>query len=184
METLEYIRKHLHRFSEFAAVLSVCSLMVVSVYVAVDVVSRKALGISFFGTDELAGYAFAIVVGWGGCYSFMSGGMIRVDVIYVLLPGVGRAWLDVLAALATFLVATVLAYNAVELSLESLEFNNVSNTPLRLPLWMPQAAWSVGFYALAASSLLMTVETFLLALAGRHQDVIEITKSNGREVAT
>src|SRR5690606_9771633 len=114
---------------------------------------------------------------------FLSGGLIRVDVIYERLPVSVRAWLDVLAVLSTFLFAAVLAWNAVHLGIDSLVYNNVSNTPLRVPLWIPQFVWGAGFFALALSSFLAFVEVFLLALLGRHEQATVIVKANEDEGA-
>lgn len=181
MELLSKLRILFQKISETAAVLGVGALIATSIYVAVDVICRRAFGLSFVGTDELAGYAFAAIVGWGACFAFLSGGLIRVDVIYERLPVAFRAWLDVLAVLSTFIFALVLAWNAVHLGLESLTFNNVSNTPLRVPLWIPQIVWGAGFFALALSSFLIFVEVLLLAILGRHEQATAIVKSTENE---
>lgn len=181
MDFLSKLRVLAQKISETAAVVGVGALLATSIYVAIDVICRRAFGLSFVGTDELAGYAFAAIVGWGACFAFLSGGLIRVDVIYERLPASFRAWLDVLAVLSTFAFAVVLAWNAVDLGMESLTYNNVSNTPLRLPLWIPQLIWGGGFLALAISSLLTFVEVLLLALLGRHEQASLIVKAKENE---
>jgi TRAP-type C4-dicarboxylate transport system permease small subunit len=95
--------------------------------------------------DEYGGYVLAITSAVGFAYTFYEGSHIRIDVLVRLLPRSLRMASWFIAHLSLIFVAALFAQHAVFLALESWDFGAFANTPLRTPLYIPQAIWAGGF---------------------------------------
>ena len=129
--------------------------------VSADVIARKVLGVTFGGADELSGYAFAIGTTWALAFTLLRRANVRVDALYQHLPPKLCALLDILALVALGVFAGLLARYGFEVASESFTRNALSNTQLKVPLWIPQGLWFLG--------LALFVTTLgLLLLRGAH----------------
>jgi len=138
---LSIARLQLARFSRYVALAGLYSLLAVAVLVSADVLVRKLLGVAFVGADELAGYAMAVATSWALAYAFFQGSHIRVNVLHMNLAPRAQAWLDVLAVLTVAVMVGLLAWQVWVLTLDSWVYGSVSNTPLRVPLWLRGRAY-------------------------------------------
>ena len=130
--------------SRMAYIVGGWALIVLSIMVCVEVVLRKVFSLSLQGVDEYGGYALAITSAVGFAFTFYEGSHIRIDVLVRLLPRFLRITSSVVAHLSLIAVAALLANYAVDLTVESWEIGAFANTPLRTPLYIPQAVWSAG----------------------------------------
>lgn len=124
----------------FAGALMLAAAFLVSV----DVFLRKFLLISVGGSDELSGYAFAIGTAWALSFTLLQRANVRVDALYIYLPKLARAVLDMVAMLALGLFVGLLTWQAWLVVDTSLAFNSLATTPLQTPLWIPQSLWLAG----------------------------------------
>lgn len=131
--------------------------------IVVEVVARS-LGYATSFSVEYSGYVMASIISWACSYALLQKGHIRIDFLYTKRSEATKNLLDTLSVFLFFLVAAFLAWSAVGLMLESIEFDSVSNTTLRLPLWIPQGSWALGFLWLAVCSGLLTIRA-AIALA-------------------
>jgi TRAP-type C4-dicarboxylate transport system permease small subunit len=129
-------------------------IFLAALLVSVDVVARKAFGTSLGGADELSGYALAISTTWGLAAVLVARGNVRVDALYQHLPARLRGALDLVALAALALFAVPLAYHGYAVLETSWSLGALSNTPLKTPLWIPQALWVAG---LALFALMLVV---------------------------
>ena len=80
--------------------------MLSAIMVTLDVLSRKLIGFTISGSDEISGYVFAAGTAWAYSYCLLTRSNIRIDALYNLLPVPVRAVLDVLGlALLLFFMA-------------------------------------------------------------------------------
>lgn len=134
-------------------------LILLSIMVCAEIVLRKVFNHSLQGVDEYGGYALAVTSAIGFAFAFYEGSHIRIDVLVRRLPRSLRILSSVVAHLSLLVVAGLFAKYAVLLTIESWEINAFANTPLRTPLYVPQAIWAGGmclfFVALSVRLLVM-----------------------------
>lgn len=178
MSYLASARILFERLSRIAALTGLYVLFATTLLVSADVVVRKIFGIAFVGADELGGYALALATSWALSYAFFQGSHIRVNVLHMTLPPRAKAWLDVLAVLATVGLIGILAWQVWILAFDSWTFDAVSNTPLRVPMWIPQFIFLAGVVLFLISAVLVLLESLGLAMQGKYEETIALVEEN------
>jgi TRAP-type C4-dicarboxylate transport system permease small subunit len=147
--------------SRVAVWIGAALLIAAACIVSAEVILRKGFAtVAFTGSDEIASYLFAVGTSLSMAYVLVTRGHVRIDALYGLFGPRTRALLDVLAlvVLAVFLIA--LTERAFDVTMTSLTENSRSNTPLRIPVGIPQAGWLAGivlFLAVLAVAILRSV---------------------------
>lgn len=153
------------RLSRYAVWFAGALMLAAALLVSIDVLVRKLLVISLGGADELSGYAFAIGTAWALAFTLLQRANVRVDALYIHLPALARALLDVVALLALGLFVGLLTWQAWEVLDTSLAFDAHATTPLQTPLWMPQSLWLAGLVLFAFTWIPLFLRA-LMALSG------------------
>ncbi len=141
-------------------------LLAAAILVSVDVTIRKLFHLSVGGADELSGYAFAIGIAWAFPFALLRRANVRIDALYQHLPARLAAALDLLALIALAVFVTVLARYAWEVLAASWKLDALSNSQLKVPLWIPQGLWFTGLALFFATTLVLTLRTGLALLSG------------------
>jgi TRAP-type C4-dicarboxylate transport system permease small subunit len=124
--------------------------------ITVEVFIRKFLSLSLGGADELSGYGFAVAVTFGFACAALDRGHIRVDTLHNWLSERGKALLDIVAAVLLIVYFGALLQYGYRVVIDTWQMNAHSNTPLHVPLIVPQALWWLGLVlTMAVSSLLL-----------------------------
>ena len=135
--------------------------------VSVDVILRKAIGVTLGAMDEITGYIFIVATSWSFAFALIKRGHIRIDTLYVWFPSKVQIALDfVCMALMACFGSTVLWYAWFAVS-ETVRMGSVASTPLRTPLAIPQIAWLGGLIFFAATACLLLIAMFVLLFQGR-----------------
>lgn len=116
-----------------------------AVLIGLDVIARNAFAAAPFASMELSRYAFAGAIAFGMAHALVMRSHIRIDILHRLLPRALHAPLDTIALACMAPVATVFAWYAWDVVRESARLGAVSNSPLAVPLVVPQAVWAAGF---------------------------------------
>lgn len=145
--------------SRVAYILGGWLLILLSVMVCVEIVLRKVFNQSLQGVDEYGGYVLAITSAFGFAFAFYEGSHIRIDVLVRRLPRGLRIVSSLVALLSLLFVAAFIAKYTVLLAVESWDMESFANTPLRTPLFIPQAIWAAGIclFALAIAMRLLVM---------------------------
>ena len=140
------------------------ALLLSSIMVTLDVLSRKIFGYTISGSDEISGYIFAASTTWAYSYCLFTRSNIRIDAFYNMLSIRPRAILDVLGLLLLLYYIYLLTVNAASMFLENWEYNASAQTTLATPLWIPQIFWLSGlcFFLLSLAFLSLYSLTALL----------------------
>lgn len=149
------------------AIILLCSILV-----SLDVLTRKLLGSTFFESFELSTYGFAITVSLGCAYALITKSHIRIEVLYRMLPHLLQRVLDILAIFALLVAAGVLVWYAWSTFESSLILGAHSNTPLSVPLVIPQGLWLVGLVWFALAAAYLFLRGLFNFIAGRHHEVV------------
>ena len=130
-----------------------------------EVLGRQFPPLRIGGADELSSYVMAAIATWGFSYALVERAHVRIDLIHNRLPVAGRAILDIVALASVLLVAVLVAWHAYDVLGKSLARGSRSNTPLGVPLWMPQVVWFGGWaWMVITSGVLLALTVFLTAL--------------------
>lgn len=151
-----------------------CALLITA-----EVVSRKALGVSFVGADEVSGYVLAITVTWGASLALVRRAHVRIDVVHARLPARARAALDLVALAALLGTTALFAWYATRLLRTSIRTGAVSNTQMETPMWIPQALWVAGFWIFAAVIVVLMAAAARALAAGDAATAERITGVRG-----
>lgn len=131
----------------------------------------RYLGYAAVLSVEISGYMMASIVSWSACYALFEKAHVRIDILYQKRRPLTKSALDAVAIVSFACVAGVLAWSTLGLTLASWEFNDVSSSILRIPLWIPQILWALGFFWLALCCLTLTV-TVLFALKPHNRETV------------
>ena len=159
----------------YGAVARVCcilagwSLMLISVATCVEIITRKYFDYSFKGLDELGGYMLAGVSAFGFAYTLAKRSHMRVTLLFPYVSTSVQAILNVLAMVTLAAMAAFCAYRGIFEVLDSLASGKRSNTPLQVPIWIPQLVWLAGMMLFAAGAILMALHSMQLLFGNRLQ---------------
>ncbi len=142
------------------------ALLLSAIMVTLDVFSRKLLGFTISGSDEISGYVFAAGTTWAYSYCLLTRSNIRIDALYNLLAARSRAILDMIGLLLLLYYIYLLTANAFGLFMESVEYNSSAQTTLATPLWIPQAFWISGLCFFVLSLTFLSVYGFVALVRG------------------
>ena len=168
------IARGLRTANRWIALLCGIVLMGAVALIMAEVLGRQFPAMRIGGADELSGYVMAAIATWGFSYALVERAHVRIDLIHNRLPVMGRAALDIVALASVLLVAVLVAWHAYDVLAKSLARGSRSNTPLGVPLWMPQIVWFGGWAWMVITSGLLLALTVMLTALRRFEMVEQI----------
>ena len=109
-----------------------------------ELVTGEAIGLVIPSYAEFAGYFLAASSFLAIAYTLRGGAHIRVNLVINHLDARARRVVELCCTAAGAIFSTYAAYWMVLLTLESLEFGDVSPGIVPVPLWIPQLALDLG----------------------------------------
>lgn len=156
----------MERFSIAISWLFGLILLGLSVFVALETVSRKLFAYSFQGADELGGYVLAV----GGALAFsvalVERGHVRIDFVHEHLPARAQAGLNVLAALTMALLGGFFVRYCYPVVRDTVTYGSTAATPWATPLIYPQALWYGALVVFGALAILRLIQALWILLRG------------------
>ena len=152
-----------NRIALAAAWTGGATMIFASVMVTFDALIRKLFNTTLGGADEISGYLFAIATSWGLPFAFLRRANVRIDALYVHLPRIACAVVDLLGATLLAVFAVALTWRGLALVADSVAIGARSVTPLHVPLVLPQFFWLTG-WVLFSLCLLLVVFGIVRAL--------------------
>ena len=149
------------------AIVGGWALMAISVATCVEVLGRKYFSFSFRGLDEIGGYMLAGVSAFGFAYALSTRAHMRVTLLFPYVPTSMQSLLNVMAMLSLAAMATFCAWRGIFEVLDVLTSGRRSNTPLQVPLWIPQMIWFAGMSLFAAGAIFMALHSLYLLFRDR-----------------
>ena len=172
--TAMQIAGSLRTANRWIALLCGIVLLGAVVLIMTEVLGRQFPAMRVGGADELSGYVMAAIATWGFSYALVERAHVRIDLIHNRLPVMGRAVLDIIALASVLLVAVLVAWHAYDVLAKSLARGSRSNTPLGVPLWMPQIVWFGGWAWMVVTTSLLLALTVVLTVLRRFEMVEQI----------
>lgn len=165
------VHEILERISRFAVWVGGASLLIAAIIVFFDVLSRRFLGWTMSGSDEISGYVFAASTTWAYSYCLLHRSNVRIDALYNILPRPVTGILDVIGVSLLLYYMSIMTWYAWDATYESFVNNSVSITTLATPQWIPQSFWFVGLALFLVTLVFVTLYS-LVALAQRNWDLL------------
>jgi TRAP-type C4-dicarboxylate transport system permease small subunit len=161
------IARAVERGAGWLTVLCGWWLLVLTALTCLEMLGRKLLGFSLQGVDELGGFTLAVTSALAFSYTLLHRGHTRVDFMLSRLPAAARSTLNCLAMVTLALFALFAAWRGFVIVGESIEMQAISRTPLKTPMWLPQALWLFGWGVFAALASVQAVHAFGLLAKDR-----------------
>ena len=155
----------LRRINRGIALAVGLGLLGMAAFVVADVALRQVHA-SFGGSEELAGYAMALVSSWGMAFALLELGHIRIDLLRCRTGQTARALFDVGAMIAMSGVVVTIAIKCWPVVDRAIVNGSRANTPLATPLAWVQVPWFAGWVWFAVMSCLVTLAALSLVLRG------------------
>ena len=145
------------KLSDIGGALSALCIVAILVIVCAEVVLRQ-FKMSLLVTDEIGGYFNAAAVFLGLAYTLRTGGFIRVEVVYDILPSRLRTaarWLFTLAS--TAFVGTIFYYACLHVQYAFIQDTRAVSV-FETPEWIPQSIMVLGLGLLLLQLIAMIVD--------------------------
>lgn len=155
--------------SRACAIVAGWALLAISVATCIEILGRKYFDFSFRGLDEIGGYLLAGVSAFGFAYALSKHSHMRVTLLFPYVPAPVQSLLNVLAMASLAAMAAFCAWRGGAEVLDVLTTGKRSNTPLSIPLWMPQSIWFAGMVLFAVGAVLMALHSVALLIRDRLQ---------------
>lgn len=159
----------LRRLNRTIALIVGLGLLGMAAFVVADIVLRQVHA-SFGGSEELAGYAMALVSSWGMAYALLELGHIRIDLLRSRTQGKLRALFDIFSMIMMSAVVVTIAIKCWPVVERAIENGSRANTPLATPLAWVQIPWFAGWLWFAVMACLVTLAAISLFVRGRAAD--------------
>lgn len=160
-------------------------ILLAAVLIGIDVFLRKVFVLSIGGADELAGYALAIGSAWALAATLIERGHIRIDSLYMQLPGAVRIALDLVGLVLLVGFFALVFRHGIGVFEQSWTSGSRSQSALETPLVIPQAIWLVGLATFVLVGVIVFLAALLRILRGDRAGASALigTRSSAEEVA-
>ncbi|HEA53835.1 hypothetical protein LCGC14_0970040 [marine sediment metagenome] len=149
------MRRALDAFYRLGGALSALSLTLIMVMIVAQVLGRvldkllvwagfDALGLSIPGLAEIAAFLLLGATFFGLAYTFWQGGHIRVTLVLQYLPESLHRVMDMMVTLVATAITGFATWQSARLALDSFDYGDLSIGMVPVPLWIPQAAMTLG----------------------------------------
>ncbi len=155
------LRRGLDALYLAGGVAGALALLGIALLILVSVAARQ-VGRVVPSADDMTAFAVAGSAMLPLAYTFRHAAHIRVDLIIGRFKGPARTVLEALLLAISAGMIGFFAYAAFDQMTDSLEFDEVSQGMLKIPLWLPQLAMPVG----AGLFALALLDDLVVVLAG------------------
>lgn len=144
------LRRTLDALYKYAGYLAAVFLILILCFVTMQMVARW-IGTIFVGAPDFTGYCMAAASFLALPYALNAGTHIRVNLLLNAL-GRNRRYGEIWCWIVGTGLTSIWAYYAVKLTLESHQWNEISQGQDAWPLWIPQLSMAIGSVLLAIAA--------------------------------
>ncbi|MBT8153425.1 TRAP transporter small permease [Epibacterium ulvae] len=130
-------------FYKLSGYLSAAFLAGIGVLILAQIIARL-LGSQIPSADDFAAWSMAAAVFLALPQTFLSGGHIRVTLLFSSVPDGLRKLMDICATLVAIATLSWSTWYGAEYAYESYVYHDVSQGIIAVPLWIPQISMVVG----------------------------------------
>jgi TRAP-type C4-dicarboxylate transport system permease small subunit len=146
------LRRALDALYLVSGIAGAIALVGIGVLILVQVVLRQVGGL-LPGGDDMTAFTMAACATLPLAYAFRHGAHIRVDLVIGRVRGAARSVMEGVALGLAAMMALLFAWSSVDLVIDSVEFHEVAQGMLAIPLWLPQSCMAAGTVVFAIALL-------------------------------
>jgi TRAP-type C4-dicarboxylate transport system permease small subunit len=157
------LRRSLDRLYDASGFVSCIFLAMIGVTIIAQIAGRF-VGITFDAT-EVSGFCMAASTFLGLAYTLRHEAHIRITLLVGRLPAAGKRWAEIWCTAVATLASAYFAVNAVEMTIDSFTFGDVSPGLMAVPFWIAQTPMAIG-------AIILTIafaDSFVAVTFGGHQ---------------
>lgn len=137
------LRRALDALYVLSGLAGAIALVGIGLLILVQVVLRQTGGL-LPGGDDMTAFTMAACATLPLAYAFRHAAHIRVDLVIGRLRGRARVIMEGVALCLAAMMALLFAWASVDLVADSVEFEEVAQGMLAIPLWLPQGFMAAG----------------------------------------
>jgi TRAP-type C4-dicarboxylate transport system permease small subunit len=155
-KTLDFI----DAISKWLAVVAAVLMASIAIMILSEVAARSLFNYSLSFAWEYSAFAMGASMFFGLAYTLRTGGHIRVSLLAASIPPRAAYWVDVLCTIFGLGIIAFITYAMAGLAWRSYLSGSVSATISETPLFIPQAAISLGALFLTIQLLARLVRLY------------------------
>ncbi|MGX9432471.1 MULTISPECIES: TRAP transporter small permease [Bradyrhizobium] len=146
---------------------ALCALFLIAMIILIgaEAVARNVFATSLQITDEIGGYLLVATTFLSMSVAEAHGAFHRVELVQARLGQSARLVSQIVFDLLSLVASAFITWQLARLVMNSWRSEDVAPTPLRTPLWMPQATMAAGMFLLCLA-LVRTILTKVRRLRG------------------
>lgn len=168
-------------FTRIVSVIFGCMLLIMSIMISVEIISRKLFSFSLQGADEISGYIMAVISCLAAGVAVIGRTHVRIDIFYGFMGRKLQAAINLISILSIALLAVILFYAAFPVVMDSIEYNSTAPTPLSTPLVYPMIPWLTAMGIFTAVSLCYAIKALRLLAKGDIGELNEAFKPKAQK---
>ena len=137
------MEKWLDRAFNACGTIAAIFLVGICVWVLAQIIGRL-LGVAIPSADEFAGYCLSASTFLALSYALRQGSHIRVTLLIDRLPPKGRRWFETVCVAGGLALSAYLTWFTIEMVWFSIEFGDLTQGLVPIPLWIPQMGMVIG----------------------------------------
>lgn len=156
------LRTLLDKLYLFAGYLA--GVFLIAIFLLMTVMSfGREFGINIPAGDDFAAWSMAAMAFLGLAHTFKTGDLIRVGLVIDRFPPRPRRAIEFVCLSIGAVIIAYFAWHAALMTIDSYEFNDMSQGVIAVPLWIPQLGYSLGLSILAVAF----IDELVRVLAGK-----------------
>lgn len=141
------ISKKLDWLYRGCGVLAAISIVFIALLILAQIVTRP-FGAIVPSANDIAGYFMGASIFLALAYTFRAGGHIRVTMVINNLPPLPAKIAQIFTTLFATIVTGYFSWYMVRMVWQTIQYGEVSQGHLPIPLWIPQSTLAIGIVVL------------------------------------
>ena len=147
--------------------LSSIFIAIITIFILAEIIARKFFNYGFLFVLEVTTYMLAASWFLSAAYTLRTDGHVRVNVFTNLLNDRAARILDIFATILGIVLCLIFFRAVLILTSDSYFFHKTSFSPLRAPLYIPQAFVAIGMFFM----LIQMIMRLVLLLINEKPDI-------------
>ncbi len=143
---MKFLTKFEKWLSGLGAFLSALFIIALVLLILTEIFMRSFLDKSTMLADEYSGYFYLASVFLGLGYTFSQKAHIRINILTAKLTSKWQSYFDIFAGTVTFSVISFIFYRVILLTIDSYDFDILSERVSETPIYLTQIPMIIGSF--------------------------------------
>lgn len=143
------VKKFVNKLNRITGYASGMGMLALGIILFYEFIMRYVFNAPTSWAQEVSIYIFIWTMFAGSAYTLEQGKHVHIDLLISHLSPQTKKKLEIFTGILGLIFSLIVAYQGYEMVMTALKYHKLSATPLRFPIWIPQAALPVGFLLLS-----------------------------------